>query len=286
MWAFPRPLLRLPGRSLLLRRHADKFDVTFAASDGLLGSMSAEPRELLLRRALDEFVADVAALDATSGAMVAGSARPLIDAAVDVAVPRLTDDELVVSGQEVMQAWERPLMRALARAVARPGGSVLEVGFGMAISAGYVRDAGAARHTIIEANPQVADAARSWAAGRPGVEIVEGRWQDVIGGLGHYDGILFDTYPLTEAEVDEYYLRGATFAEHFFAAAAEHLADDGAFTYYSNEIDSVSRSHQRALLRHFGAFGVRVVDGLTPPADCTYWWAPSMAVIVATDPRR
>nr|WP_241835274.1 class I SAM-dependent methyltransferase [Pseudofrankia asymbiotica] len=248
--------------------------------------MSAQPRELMLRRALDEFVADVTELDVASGGMVAGSARPLIDAAIDVAVPRLTDDELVVSGQEVMQAWEYPLMRALARAVARPGGSVLEVGFGMAISAGYVQDAGAARHTIIEANPQVADTARTWAAERPGVEIIEGRWQDVIGGLGRYDGILFDTYPLTEAEVDEYYVRGATFAEHFFATAAEHLADGGAFTYYSNEIDSVSRRHQRALLRHFGAFGVRVVDGLTPPADCTYWWAPSMAVIVATDPRR
>lgn len=270
----------------MLQRQAAKFDVTFAASDSLLGALSVQPRELMLSRALDEFVADVAALDATSDDMVAGSARPRIDTAIDVAAPQLTDDELVVAGQEVMQAWERPLMRALARAVTRPGGSVLEVGFGMAISAGYVQDVGAARHTIIEANPEVAEAGRRWAAERPGVEIVEGRWQDVIGRLARYDGILFDTYPLTEAEVDEYYLRGATFAEHFFAAAAEHLADDGAFTYYSNEIDSVSRRHQRALLRHFDAFGVRIVDGLTPPPDCTYWWAPSMAVITATTPRR
>jgi guanidinoacetate N-methyltransferase len=270
----------------LLHRHADTFDVTFDPAAGLLRPMSAEPRDLLLRRALDEFVADVSALDAASGVMVPGSARPVIDAPVDVAGPRLSADELVVSGQEVMQSWERPLMRALARAVARPGGSVLEVGFGMAISAGYVQDAGVARHTVIEANPEVADAARAWAAEHPGAEIVEGRWQDVVDGLGRYDGVLFDTYPLTEDEVDAYYVRGATFAEHFFGTAAAHVADGGTFTYYSNEIDSVSRRHQRALLRHFAAFGVRIVDGLTPPADCTYWWAPSMAVITATDPLR
>ncbi|MBL7494875.1 class I SAM-dependent methyltransferase [Frankia sp. CNm7] len=268
-------------------QRAEKFDVTFVAtSDALLGSMSPQPREFLLRRALDEFVADVAALDAASAGMVSGAARPLIGEAVDVAAPSLDDDELIVSGQEVMQAWERPLMRALADAVARPGGSVLELGFGMAISAGYVQEAGPAQHTIVEANPAVAAAGRAWAEGRPGVEIVEGRWQEVLGGLGRYDGILFDTYPLTETEVDEYVMRDATFAEHFFPHAAAHLTDDGVFTYYSNEIDSVSRRHQRALLRHFRSFTVSVVDGLTPPPDCTYWWAPSMAVIVATAPRR
>jgi hypothetical protein len=268
-------------------RRAEKFDVTLTpTSDELLAPVSDEPREFLLNRAIDEFVADVRALDEASAGMVPGGPRPRIDEAVDEAVPTTTAHELVMSGQEVMQAWERPLMRALAHAVTRPGGSVLEVGFGMAISAGDVQALGPARHTVIEANPAVAATARAWSARRPGTEVVEGRWQDVLGGLGRYDGILFDTYPLTEIEVDDYVLRDATFAEHFFPRAAEHLTDHGAFTYYSNEIDSVSRRHQRALLRHFRSFSVSIVEGLAPPADCTYWWAPSMAVIVATGPRR
>lgn len=29
---------------------------------------------------------------------------------------------------------------------------------------------------------------------KPGVRIVFGRWQDVIGQLGQYDGVFFDTY--------------------------------------------------------------------------------------------
>ena len=42
----------------MFQRHAEKFDVSLVTSDGLLESMSAQPRELMLRRALDEFVLD------------------------------------------------------------------------------------------------------------------------------------------------------------------------------------------------------------------------------------
>lgn len=270
-------------------RRAEKFEISLTpTSDALLAPVSAEPRQWLLDRALDEFVADVSALDATARQMVAGGSRPLIDTAVDQAAPGLQTGTLLISGQEVMQTWETPLMRALADAVTRPGGTVCEVGFGLGISAGFVQAIGPAKHAIVEANPRVAADARAWAAdpARSGVEIIDGRWQDVLPSLGRFDGILFDTYPLDETEFDEYVVCGSTFAEHFFAHAAAHLTEDGAFTYYSNEIDSVSRRHQRALLRHFRSFTVEVVDGLAPPEDCTYWWAPSMAVIVASGPRR
>ncbi|MCK9904561.1 methyltransferase [Parafrankia colletiae] len=268
-------------------RRAAKFEVSLTpTSDSLLSPVADEPRQWLLGRALDEFAADVGALDEVAGQMVPGGTRPKIDVAVDEAVPAVTGGTLLVSGQEVMQTWEEPLMRTLATAVTRPGGTVCEVGFGLGISAGFVQEHGPSGHTVIEANPDVAVTAREWAAGRAGAEIAVGRWQDVLPGLGRFDGILFDTYPLDEREVDDYVVRDATFAEHFFPHAAAHLTDGGSFTYYSNEIDSVSRRHQRSLLRHFETFSVRVVDGLRPPADCSYWWAPSMAVIVASGPRR
>lgn len=270
-------------------RRAAKFEVTLTpTSETLLAPVADEPRRWLLGRALDDFVADVDALDEVAPRMVPGVTRPKIDTAVDEATPTVADGTLLVSGQEVMQTWERPLMLALARAATRPGGSVCEVGFGLGISAGFIQELRPATHTIIEANADVATTARAWAGadGRQGVEIVPGRWQDALPGLGRFDGILFDTYPLDEREVDDYVVRDATFAEHFFPHAAAHLTDDGSFTYYSNEIDSLSRRHQRALLKHFETFSVRVVDGLRPPADCSYWWAPSMAVIVASGPRR
>ncbi|MCM3924682.1 class I SAM-dependent methyltransferase [Frankia sp. AiPs1] len=270
-------------------RRAAKFEVTLnPTAPSLLAPMSAEPRQFLLDRALDEFVADLGALDEAAEAMVPGAARPRIDTAIDAAEPAVVDGTLLVSGQEVMQTWEAPLMRALARAVTTPGGAVLEIGFGLGLSAGFVQELGPARHVIVEANPQTAAVAEQWArtGGRRGVEIVTGRWQDTLAGLGRFDGVLFDTYPMDETEVDEYVMRDATFAEHFFAPAAAALTEGGAFTYYSNEIDSVSRRHQRALLRHFRTFAVEIVDGLRPPEDCSYWWAPSMAVIVARRPRR
>ncbi|SNQ48106.1 conserved hypothetical protein [Frankia canadensis] len=270
-------------------RRAAKFEVTLIPTgSSLLAPISPEPRRFLLDRALDEFVADLGALDEAAATMVPGAARPLIESAIDVAEPAVVDGTLLVSGQEVMQTWEAPLMRALARSVTAAGGSVLEIGFGLGLSAGFVQEAGAARHVVVEANPSTARVAEQWAVadGRRGVEIVTGRWQDALPALGRFDGILFDTYPMDEAEVDAYVLRDATFAEHFFPHAAEHLTDDGVFTYYSNEIDSLSRRHQRALLRHFRAFSVEVVDGLRPPDDCSYWWAPSMAVVVARGPRR
>jgi hypothetical protein len=272
-----------------VHRRAAKFEVTFTPTvPFLLAPMSAEPRRFLLDRALDEFVADLCALDEAAATMVPGAPRPRIDTAIDAAEPAVVDGTLLVSGQEVMQTWEAPLMRALAQAVTVASGSVLEIGFGLGLSAGFVQEIGPSRHVVVEANADTARVAEEWARAErlPGVEIVVGRWQDALPDLGRFDGVLFDTYPMDESEVDTYVMRDATFAEHFFAHAAAHLTDEGAFTYYSNEIDSLSRRHQRALLRHFRTFSVHIVDGLRPPADCSYWWAPSMAVVVARDPRR
>ena len=79
----------------------------------------------------------------------------------------------------------------------------------------------------------------------------------------------------------EYVHGSVTFAEHFFATAAAHLRPGGVFTYFSNEIDSLSRGHQRALFRHFTTLSLRLVE-LELPADVKdAWWADSMAVVSA-----
>ena len=78
------------------------------------------------------------------------------------------------------------------------------------------------------------------------------------------------------------YVNGSvTFAEHFFETAVAHLHPGGVFTYFSNEIDSLSREHQRLILKHFSSFSIEMVK-LDVPGDVKdTWWANSMVVIKA-----
>lgn len=195
----------------------------------------------------------------------------------------LDDKQLVIDRQQVMQAWERPYMVAMAQAVSRPDRDVLEVGFGMGILADAIQQLGARSHTIVECHPDVLRRCGQWRsrfAGRD-IRIVEGRWQDVLGALGVFDAIVFDAYPLDEQEWTAHYVEDVTYARHFFAAAAAHLRAGGVFSYYSNEIDSMSRAHQRALLEHYRSLSIRRIDGLAPPPDCHYWQTSSMLLITA-----
>ncbi|KDD74705.1 hypothetical protein H632_c1123p0, partial [Helicosporidium sp. ATCC 50920] len=107
-----------------------------------------------------------------------------------------SQDTLVdAEGEAVMMEWERPLMERHAAMLCAAGGDVMNVGFGMGIVDGCIASHAPRSHTIVEAHPGVL--ARMRAEGwydRPGVRVVEGRWQDVLRQLDSYDGIFFDTY--------------------------------------------------------------------------------------------
>jgi amino acid adenylation domain-containing protein len=243
----------------------------------------ASQRNWLLQRSLDEFSDDLSAIDGFCRRFVPGSERPAIEREWSAGAAQYDVSQLVIEGQQVMQAWERPLMRALAEIVTETHGDVLEVGFGMAISATEIQLRGARSHTIVECNGDVIAQFEKWRAGYPGrqIRLVAGPWQDVVPGLGPFDAILFDTYPMSEQEFNEVAIGSITFAEPFIPVAASLLREGGVFTYYTNEIDSFSRRHQRLLLRHFRSLTLSVVRGLAPPPDCHYWWADSMAVVKA-----
>jgi guanidinoacetate N-methyltransferase len=182
-----------------------------------------------------------------------------------------------------MQEWERPLMKAMAEVTAGTHGDVLEIGFGMGISATYIQKCGVRSHTIVECNAGVAQVFSAWKRQYPeqDIRLIAGKWQDVTDQLGNYDGVFFDAYPLSEEDFIEHVINDVTFAEHFFSAASKCLRPGGVFTYYSNEIDSFSRTHQRRLLKFFKSFSLSVVEKLSPPPDCNYWWADSMVVVKA-----
>ena len=185
--------------------------------------------------------------------------------------------QLLVAGFEVMQDWERPLMRALAEEAARSKGHVLEVGFGMGISASYLIELGCSRYTVIEPHPRILERCRSWASEQPvPVEVVEGFWEDVIDDLGLFDGILYDVYTVSELEKDN------KLVPPFVRKASEHLRPGGVFTFYSGRPDALSAAVLEPLTECFSTIDVRHVTGLRPPPDCQYYRDTRMVVPVCT----
>jgi protein arginine N-methyltransferase 2 len=95
---------------------------------------------------------------------------------------------------QVMMDWEDEIMSASAAYVTGNGGDILEIGFGMGISAGYIQSHSISSHTIIENHPQIIPRAQEWAADKPNVIIVTGSWYNVLDDLSTYDGIFYDTF--------------------------------------------------------------------------------------------
>lgn len=189
----------------------------------------------------------------------------------------LTDTELSIGDWQVMQSWELPLMKALAREATMKGGNVLEVGFGMGISAAEIVTSGCTTYTVIEAHPDIAHLARQWGD-RQEVEVtvIEGFWEDVIDTLPRmFDAILFDTYPLSkEARHKNHYA--------FIPHAPNVLIPGGVLTMYSDETIDFRAEHLRLLLAHFDEVKLVKVTGLRPPPDCEYWQHDHMVIPVAT----
>ena len=97
---------------------------------------------------------------------------------------------------EVMMNWEADLMKRHAEVVCENGGDILEIGFGMGISADFIQALNPTSHTIVEIHPQVLEKLDAWAADKPNVKIVKGDWYKKYwrGKLGIYDGIFYDGF--------------------------------------------------------------------------------------------
>jgi len=234
-------------------------------------------RHWLLNRVVREAADDLQALDAIARRFVPGLTESITDR---TSVDR-TEAEL--AEVDIMEDWQIPLMEVMSGLVARPDAHLLEIGFGRGISAEVIQRHGVASHTIVECNPSVCRRFMEWRAryAERRIELVTGKWQDTLPRLGLFDAIFFHTYALNEAESTELLSRSVTFAEPFFESAAAHLRKGGVFTYLTNEIDSLGRTHQRALLSWFKSFSVQVVSFEIPGDVRDAWWADTMAVVVA-----
>lgn len=257
----------------LLRRRDFEVDLQIKNDEFIRPPRDAQ-RNWLLNRALSEFGQNLTALDSLAAGFVPGTDG----------LPMQDRTQAELSEAEIMEDWQIPLMQAMAKLVTESNGHVLEIGFGRGIASDFIQAGSVRAHTVIECNESIVGRFEDWKAGYPGkdIRLVQGLWQDVLGGLGRFDGVFFHTYPLNEDEFLEQIAESTTFAEHFFPHAAEHLEEGGVFTYLTNEIDSLSRPHQRALFRHFKSIELTRVESLEVPQDVRdAWWSDSMVVVKA-----
>ena len=108
----------------------------------------------------------------------------------------LEDKIITEDGQTVMMSWETPVMINMVNQVCKNGGHIIEVGFGMGISATEIQNQSISSHTIIESNPQIYQKALDWAVGKTNVTIIFDDFSNYIDTTtDKFDGVFFDAFP-------------------------------------------------------------------------------------------
>ena len=104
-----------------------------------------------------------------------------------------TKNSIMKDNQIVMHDWEDLMMKKHAEVVCQNGGDILEIGFGMGISADYIQSQDISSHTIIENDEQIYEKLLEWAEDKPNVKTIFGDW---ITNLPEqkFDGVFRDTW--------------------------------------------------------------------------------------------
>ena len=183
-----------------------------------------------------------------------------------------TKNSLIIANHQIMQRWEINYMKMLADIVAKKGGNILEIGFGLGISANFIQKSKKAKkHTIIEFHPDVIKYCKKNYAKEiknKKIKLIKGFWEDIVSMLPKesFDGILFDPYPLARNELAKTRLI-------FFKEAFRLLKKDGILTYYSdtNTFKAFSKEYIRGLKKA----GFKKIDykicKVNPPKNCIYY---------------
>ncbi|MBC2607982.1 class I SAM-dependent methyltransferase [Pelagicoccus albus] len=260
-----------------LKREKLEIELNFQSEQFIAPPRKAQ-RDWLIAQAINEIADDLEHLDKTTPQFVPGKDHKLDRDLLDITKADLESDS-------IMEDWQTPIMKQMAAYATESHGDILEIGFGLGVSASFIQDNKVSSHTVVEMNgPCIENHFKPWKSQYPisDIRLHHSRWQDILPKLGLFDGILFHAFPMNEEEFVEYVLNSVTFAEHAFEPMAAHLKKGGVFTYLTTEIDSISRRHQRALLKHFSEVTYRPISLNVPYDTIDTWWAQSMIAIKAT----
>jgi len=155
---------------------------------------------------------------------------------------------------EVMMDWEDAIMKKSADYVCKNGGDILEIGFGMGIAANYIQANSINSHTIVENHPQIIEKAKTWAADKPNVNIIESDWNTAKDKrrkicLATYDGIFYDTF--ADDNMDK------------FKSSLANLANTGCKVTWWNSVNSENN--------YYNITGVTYeAIAVSPPPNCYF----------------
>lgn len=113
---------------------------------------------------------------------------------------KITNDYIKLSTDNdysaVMHIGEISLMGKLSEIVTQNGGDILEIGFGLHLSADFIQsNPNVTSHTIIEIHPEIYNSALEWARDKPNTNIIFGDWIDILPLPNKkFDGVLHDTH--------------------------------------------------------------------------------------------
>ena len=156
-----------------------------------------------------------------------------------------TGDSLRIGDEYVMHEWERPLIRRMVEDLKlTPDDRLLEIGFGMGISASILQEFGPASHTIVEPHPQVLVQAERWKGSRTNIQLHPGYWQQLDPGAQRYSAIFFDPFADDMAAVDDENLR-------FLKFAAQSLLGDGGRLALFCIRPFLPLEYQRVMFEHY-----------------------------------
>ena len=153
---------------------------------------------------------------------------------------------------EIMMNWEDSIMKASSDYICENGGDILEIGFGMGISAGYIQSHSISSHTIVENHPQILEKLQTWVSGKSNVTIVSQSWSDAVGSLGTYDGIFFDV------------TMDSTTDEHFSASIASLIKSGSRCTFFWGSNNDLTQHPKLSFVDSFQQISVS-------PSTNTYW---------------
>lgn len=176
------------------------------------------------------------------------------------------DHSLRIGDDYVMHEWERPLIRRMVEDLKITSEDrLLEIGFGMGISATILQKFRPASHTIVEPHPQVLVKAKRWKGARTNIQLRSGYWQELDPGTQRYSVIFFDPFADDMKSVDDENLRFLKFA------AQSLLTEDGRLALFCIR-PLLPLAYQRVMFEHYrrveiSSVQVAPMDTVNPTAD-------------------
>lgn len=161
----------------------------------------------------------------------------------------------------IMSDSETQIMKRSAEIVAYSGGKILNIGFGMGIIDGFIRDLKPKSHDIIEAHPGIVQYAHDLGFSET-AQIHHGDWRDVIEEFKEqgikFDGIYFDTIILDNG-VNEW--------EDFVKEFDSILNKGGTFSYFNNVAASQSPTLPQMIINQGYDMYYEVIENNDPNAE-------------------